>query len=274
MRRDLSKSSKMVTVSKQQDEGSENRHFASTSEEEKKRILTDRKSKGTQQSTESKMRCFNAYLKEKGYEEEGAITDADLPNVMLNFYSDLCKTNGDIYKLNSLKGMHAGINRHMKETRGIDIVSDPCFLKANEMFDGIKVKAKKQGKAVTNSKKVIRNRDMELISEYFSYNHHLKPDAKLLQERIIFNILYFFCHRGRENLHKLMKEHFKVFTDEDGKKFIAQNLDEMDKNHCADDPNLTNEGHMYATGKQKKYPRHQNVKKNCLWLKQTKGSHY
>ncbi len=89
--------------------------------------------------------------------------------------------------------MSAGINRHIKETRGIDIVSDPHFMRANEMFDGVKVEAKNQGKAITVLKKVIRNPDMQLITEYFRYSHRMNPDPKLLQECVIFNIIYFFC---------------------------------------------------------------------------------
>lgn len=63
--------------------------------------------------------------------------------------------------------------------------------------------------------------------------------------------LVFFCHHGHENLHQLTKDHFKILTDDDGRRYLAQTIDEMDKDHRADDPNNTNEGQMYATGTQR-----------------------
>ena len=81
-----------------------------TNDQEKQRILTERHSKSTQAATVSNIKCFNAYLKEKNYPEESEITDADLPEALFNFYCDLRKSNRDIYKLNSLKCMRAGIN--------------------------------------------------------------------------------------------------------------------------------------------------------------------
>lgn len=104
------KSAKIVMESVNNEIPQQKQRFVSTSEQEKKRILTERKSKGTQQSTESKMRCFTAYLKEKNYPEEKDISNEHLPNVLLNFYSDLQRANSEIYKINSLKGMRASIN--------------------------------------------------------------------------------------------------------------------------------------------------------------------
>ena len=43
---------------------------------------------------------------------------------LTNFCSDLSKNDGDIYKIQSLKCIRVGINRHTKEHRNIDIISD------------------------------------------------------------------------------------------------------------------------------------------------------
>ena len=185
-------------------------------------------------------------MSEKNLPKEEEIQDEDLPDRLLQFYCDLRKTDGDTYKINSLKSIRAGLNRHFKATRGIDIVTDVRFHKANEMFDGVKVEVKKQGKGVTVSKKPISSQDMKTISSYFTYSHQMKPDPKMLQEFVSFNTLYYFCRRGHENLYTMTKGHFKIQTDsETNQKYVIQSIDKLDKNHRADDQNATNEGRMY-----------------------------
>ena len=70
---------------------------------------------------------------------------------------------------------------------------------------------------------------------------------KRLQQTIIFYIIYFFCHRGRKNLHAMTKETFKVIVEPDGTEYVVQSIDEQDKNHTFQDTERTNEGRMYAT---------------------------
>ncbi len=227
--------------------------FATTTEEQKQKPLTERNALSTQKATKSKLKCFNDYLKQKGIGNKSMITDANLPAQLLVFYCDLRKEDGEIYKISSLKCMRAGLNHHFKDTRGIDSVSDLRFKRVNDIFDRVKVDEKKKGKGTTVSKKAIRTNDMEVISEYFSYSHHLKPDPKRLQEFAIFNTIYYFCCRGRENLHSMQKTHFRIDWDyQKDCKFVVQNVDELDKNHRENYPDATNKGRMYEI--KGKYP--------------------
>ena len=63
----------------------------------------------------------------------------------------------------------------------------------------------------------------------------------------MFYLIYFTCCRGGENLYSMTLNTFKVHTDENGKKYVQQNIDEMDKNNNADDQGMTNKGKMYET---------------------------
>ena len=45
----------------------------------------------------------------------------------------------------------------------------------------------------------------------------------------------------------MTKQTFKLVCEPDGTEYYMQDIDEMDKNHGADDPNKTNQGRMYAT---------------------------
>ena len=55
--------------------------------------------------------------------------DADLPDVLYRFYSEVRKVKGDdnedtTYSNSTLRCIRSGINRYMKQQRGIDIISD------------------------------------------------------------------------------------------------------------------------------------------------------
>ena len=107
---------------------------------------------------------------------------------------------------------------------------------------------KKTGRGVKKSTPSITEIDLERIAEYFCYDHMSTPDAKRLQQNILFYIIYFFCRRGRENLYSMKKDTFKYVCEPDGTEYFIQNIDELDKNHGPDDTNPSNEGKMYATG--------------------------
>ena len=87
---------------------------------------------------------------------------------------------------------------------------------------------------------------MKQIAQYFNHPHQENPDPRILQQNIIFNILYFFVRRGRENLHAMEVDWFRVVKDPNtGTKHIEQIHDELDKNYGPQDTHLTNEGRMY-----------------------------
>ena len=65
---------------------------------------------------------------------------------------------------------------------------------------------------------------------------------------MIFYIIYFFCHQGRENLYEMMQTTFQLHTNPDGTQYVFQALDKIDKNYGVDDINMVYEGKMYPTG--------------------------
>ena len=66
---------------------------------------------------------------------------------------------------------------------------------------------------------------------------------------MFFELLYFFCRRGLENIRELTKETFCVRTDENGVEYVIQSSDELRKNSrgAANDPDQDG-GIMQATG--------------------------
>ena len=136
---------------------------------------------------------FNHFLIAKSLLKADNIAIEDLGEILYDFYSSVRPQTKDDYSVQSLKCLCSGINRYFRKTRGIDITNNSMFVKANEMFDAVKVNAKKQERGVKKSTPPISQIDLEQIAEYFCYDHITKPDPKRLQQNMLFYIVYFFC---------------------------------------------------------------------------------
>ena len=220
--------------------------FGSSTDEEIKQLIEEHNRPNTNKSTNQCVGIFRQYLQAKNFTDLELITDAELPNILKKFYADARKSDGSRYHTQSLKNIRSGINRYMKETRKLDIIDGTNFQEANMAFQGAQVKAKKEGRGVRRSTPVISDNDMQQLAVYFNIDHIKTPNLTVLQKNVIFNILYYLCRRGQENLYEMTKDWFKLITTYEGDRFIAQVRDELDKNHSENDYKPTNEGRMYA----------------------------
>ena len=75
----------------------------------------------------------------------------DLDLILFDFYSSILLQKKDDYSVQTLKCIRAGLNRHFRTTRGIDITKDATSVKASKMFKAIQVDAKKKQLAVKRS---------------------------------------------------------------------------------------------------------------------------
>ena len=136
----------------------------------------------------------------------------------------------------------------MKETRNLDIISHGSCIKPNELFKGLACKARSEGHATTESFSSIPDEDMNRLGVYFDQDldEGKAVDPKKLQNAVLFCIMYFLCHWGRENLHNMQKDTFAIYTDASGAEYLAQKWDELDKNHQADSTSIANTGKIYT----------------------------
>ena len=222
--------------------------FGTTTTAEKKQIMEERNAKNTNRATKSALVTFRDYLCEKQLKPVEEISNEDLPEILLDFYTNAKKTDGSDYCVQSMKCLRAGINRYMKAERGLDIIENERFVTANEMFRGVNKKKREQGKGATKSTPVIITEDLQKIYSYFNHDIMNSPDPKKLQQCLIFYIIYYFCRRGRENLYTMTKDTFDISTDpSSGRRFVFQAIDELDKNHGVDSMSEANQARMYET---------------------------
>ena len=61
-------------------------------------------------------------------------SEPQLSAMLVNFYADARKKNGEHYKRSALKSIRFGLARHVRSKHGIDIIKDPTFKRANEVL--------------------------------------------------------------------------------------------------------------------------------------------
>ena len=66
-----------------------------------------------------------------------------------------------------------------------------------------------------------------------------------LLNKVWFEIMYYLCRRGQENLRSMTKETFEVAVDSTGKRYVYQKIDELDKNHRDLTTGAATQGRMY-----------------------------
>ena len=223
-------------------------HFGSTTSEEKAKILEDKTAKNTNHATRGSVNCLQEYLKSKGIANLCHISNDELPNILENFYSDLhTKKDHDLYKSQSMKCMRSNLNRYFKSVRQLDIITDPKFVEANEMFKGMTVQAKKHGRGMQKSTIPIDDIDLKKMTDYFNDVDYMNnPQPIKLQQTVLYNLIFYTCRRSMENLEYMSLNHYKVIVQPDGTHYVVQNIDKLDKNHREDSFRLANEGRMYA----------------------------
>ena len=148
------------------------------------------------------------------------------------FYAEARKTDGTSYSKSTLNSLRFGLNRHFKATRDFDIINDSEFTDANKVFGAKCVDLKRQGLAKVEHKPPICEEDLKKVYEsgVFCLN-----DPEKLQNKVFFEVMLYFCRRGKQNLRQLKKTDFSFNTDGTGARYVCKTTDELTKNHREDD---------------------------------------
>ena len=174
--------------------------------------------KNTRNGTKTWINLLNKYivLRCEGNSIDD-IKDQDLPDLLEHFFSELKKPKGknneqnEPYKNSSMRVIRGGINRYLKEKRNIDIMSDDRFIRCKFLFQGVMKQNKAKGYGSIVHKNPICPEDLAKLQDYFS--QYMAPNPTILQRFVQFNLMYFLCRRGRENLTGMKKETFAVSID-------------------------------------------------------------
>ena len=165
------------------------------------------------------MATLGQYISEHKLGELKSIDPEKLPEILGDFYFSLCKQkkkepktkkshlqlpkadknyqdDDKYYKNSLLKAGRAVLNHHFKAEMGIDIISNSKFIKTNEISQAITKQGKTEGCGEIESKNATNDKDMSKLNTYFITNMQGPPNAKLLQEIVLLNIIYYGGQKG------------------------------------------------------------------------------
>ena len=182
---------------------------------------------------------------------------------MFNFYPSIKPQKAKFYAVQNLKFIRFGLACYFKVTKGLKIIKVPPFVKCNELFKGVTVQSKKNGKEVRKYPRITEI-DLEGISEYFNYDHIIYPDREDYNVTYCFilyttsateegNICIQIGYQGYlQNYHRKWREavhnprHWWMWY-----------------NHGPDDIDLTNQGCTYSNEGEKLHTQTDSKPKNC-----------
>jgi hypothetical protein len=118
--------------------------FGSSTDEDISKILDEKDTLSTKRTTKSSLMCLQQYIIETNNEINfDNYSTQELSSLLLNFYADARKKNGEKYKLSALKSKRFGLARRFSSEHNIDIIKDPAFRKANDVFQAVSVGLKR-----------------------------------------------------------------------------------------------------------------------------------
>ena len=186
--------------------------FPELSESEWTSLLDQKNSDNTKKATKVALNVFRDYLKERKIDEDSLVASKDkLATVLRKFYAEARKKNGELYTKASLVGTRFGLQRFFSSHR-IDVIKGPEFS--------------------TQHKPAINKHDIKKLYESGLFS---LTQPETLQNKVFFQIMLFFCRRGRQNLRELKMEDFSISTNSSGVRFVCKVKDELTKNRREND---------------------------------------
>ncbi|XP_061190716.1 uncharacterized protein LOC133198711 isoform X4 [Saccostrea echinata] len=147
-------------------------------------------------------------------------------DLLRTFYAEMKKADGQRYAKKSMITLRYGLQKYILKLRSEDIIIDKKFSSSNAMFKAMIRKLEKDGCGEPKQKVPILPEDMTKL-----YNTVFNTDTPQgLQNKTMFEYLYYFCNRSRESLRELKKEDFIVSVDSTGREYVTVR-ERRSKNH-------------------------------------------
>lgn len=108
-----------------------------------------------------------------------------------SFYAGLKNSDGETYAKRSMISIRYGLQKHFLKKRKLDIVNDPDFKEANNVFLAMCTKIKKEGKGPVMHKDPISRPDLQKLYSSFDLE-----EAEGLQNKVFVDYMLYFFNMG------------------------------------------------------------------------------
>ena len=188
----------------------EKSRFEKLTEEQLQTIKNERLASKTIESTNRAYQLLQEFFNEQKSaifaEEENFETVTSLSQEQLNrllkfFWSSYRNKDNTLPKLTTLRALKFGLKRKFIDNN-IDIDNKITFSDSNSQYLSQLAVLKREGKSEIIHKSPINDEDMETLRHYFE---NCDKDPITCQDKVFFDIMYYFCRRGRQNLETLKK---------------------------------------------------------------------
>lgn len=178
------------------------------------------------------LNCLQTWLNLKNIQVNfQLVKKTELNTVLRQFYGSIRTSKGELYSISSYLGLRAGLNRYINEppvSRSWNLMQDPEFIPANNVFKGVVKEIRRAGKDKTTHHPPISPEDQRI----FKYSAALSPDnPKGLLNKVWYDIQLHFGRRGKEGNRDLKPDSFILKCDDNGAKYFTMTFNEETKNH-------------------------------------------
>jgi hypothetical protein len=189
--------------------------------------------KSTSDQNKRAVNRFRLFLQEnKLCTEFENVPTSILNNYLRLFYASLRKKDGKLYAPQSLICFRAALHRHLTSpevNRQVNIIAGEEFRRANGVLKSLIGMYLRSGSEKPETFDSIEERDLVKIKDYFNCPENA-DDKTVLQQRVLYDLLFHFQFRGRENLRFLTKDTFGFDHDSDGTEFVYIKTNMIHKN--------------------------------------------
>ena len=193
--------------------------FGNVTLEEERRIVDEKNAINANKAGKIALNTFLKYCNEKKINiDVKVIPLEELCGILSKFYLEARKEDGGYYKLSTLVATRHNLQREFQKIRNdVDLIRGEVFRRANVLFDAQLVQLKKLGLGKVDHKMPISKSDLALLH----YCGVFSLDSPLtLQNKVFFDVMFYLCRRGRENLRNLKKNDFALRSNEQGERYI------------------------------------------------------
>ena len=175
---------------------------------------------GTNNQTKRHTEMFRNFLSSKGLSKNFEKAPSKiLCDYLRLFYANARTKTGELYAPSSLICIRASIHRHLTSVevnRNINILQGDDFRRANAVLKAMIGLYLRSGQSKERKYDPIQPADMEKLNSFFD-----RSNDRRIQQEVLFNLIYYFGLRGRENLRFLKTDTFSVKCDSDSREYIS-----------------------------------------------------